>query len=198
MSTNFLSGLAKTAVFTVVMMGCVGAQAAGSVSLQGPASLVAAGDTFTLDLTGQGFVPIVGGGADFSFDAVALELLSVAIDPAWGFLPGLGTIDNNAGTLTDLYFNVWGSMAGDFPIATLQFRAKAAGLSSVDVFGSPTFTFAAVDGSEVPVSFSGMAVQVSSPIPEPAAWLLMGSGLAMLGTFAARRRSVKVCQALVC
>ncbi len=198
MSTNFLSGLAKTAVFTVFVMGCIGAKAAASVSLQGPDSLVAPGDTFTLALTGQDFVPIVGGGADFSFDPVALELLSVAIDPAWGFLPGFGTIDNTAGTLTDLYFNVWGSMAGDFPIATLQFRAKAEGLTSVDVFGSPTFTFAALDGSEVPVSFSGMAVQVSSPIPEPAAWLLMGSGLAILGAFAARRRSIKLCQVFAC
>jgi hypothetical protein len=91
----------------------LGAAHAGEVRLQA-ASPVTAGDLFVVTMTGSGFEPIVGGGADLSFSADLLELVSVEFAPMWSFITSPGVIDNTAGTVTGLYFNLFGQAEGDF------------------------------------------------------------------------------------
>jgi hypothetical protein len=160
-----------------------------TVVLSGPAASVAPGDEFAVSMAGQGFGPTVGGGANLSFAAGLLELLSVQIDPGWDFLPDGGLIDNNVGTLTDMSFNVWGSRMGDFPIATLQFKAKGVGILGIDALDSALYPFSDDDGNPVLVRYLATSVEVSNPIPEPSAWLLLLGGLGALAALASRRNS---------
>ncbi len=177
------------ALAAVLAMGA--AQAGSSVQVVGPAS-VAPGDLFNLAVNGADFVPIVGGGLDFSYSAGLLELLSVQVAPAWNFMPAGGVIDNAAGTLVGLSFNVFGfppmSLSADFAIATLQFRAKAPGTAAVDVAASADWSFSTPDAEVPAFTLVGTSVQV---VPEPAAWLLMLGGFGLLGVRAQRRTAAR-------
>lgn len=181
-----LSGLAKSLLAACAAFAVGSAHAVSTVQVTAPASVLL-GDVFNVSISGTGFEPVVGGGLNISFSAGLLELVSVSIDPAWSFLADPGTIDNVAGTLTDAYFNVWGQMSGDFAIAMLQFKAKAAGLSTIDPALSDVFDFSTPLGETPAVTLLGSPVQINSPVPEPAAWVLMLGGLGLLGASAARR-----------
>lgn len=179
---------ALAAAAALLAMGV--AQAGSSVQLVAPAA-VSPGDSFAVAVNGADFVPIIGGGLDFSFSAGLLELLSAEVAPAWNFMPVSGVIDNTSGTLVGLSFNIFGfpplSQSGDFAIATLQFKAKAPGLAAIDVAVSPDWPFA-TPAAEVPAfTLSGASVQIGTPVPEPAAWLLMLGGLGLLGLRMGRR-----------
>ncbi len=176
----------RATLFATATGLALGAAQAAEVSLQAP-DQVTAGDLFVVTMSGSGFEPIVGGGADLSFSANLLELVSIEFDPMWAFLNSPGAIDNTAGTVTGLYFNLFGEAAGDFPIATLQFMALGEGVAAIDATGSDMFPFGSVLGQAVPVQFYGDSVSVS-PVPEPAAWMLLAGGLALVGRAAASRR----------
>jgi hypothetical protein len=157
-----------------------------TVQMTAPASVLI-GDVFNVAIVGTGFEPVIGGGLNVSFGAGVLELLSVSIDPAWSFWTDPGTINNIAGTLTDAYFNVWGQNSGDFGIATLQFKAKASGLTTISLSPSDIFVFSTPLGDMPAVTLLGTDVQISSPVPEPANWLLMLAGVGLFGAAAVRR-----------
>lgn len=185
------NGLAKaTLALAAAAALAAGTAEAASVALAGPAT-IAPGDTFFVSMSGYDFEPIVGGGADLTFASGLLELVSVSFDPAWDFYTSPGVIDNTLGKVTDLSFNVWGSQSGDFSIATLEFKAKAPGSAVIGLLGSQMFPFSTVGAEELAVGFSGASLQIS-PVPEPAGWLLMLSGLAavslkLTGRLAGRR-----------
>jgi hypothetical protein len=150
------------------------------VVLDGPAAPVMAGDVFSVMLSGHDFMPIVGGGVNLSFSADLIEWVSVSFDPAWSFYVDAGTVDNAAGTVTDMSFNLFGTMQGSFAIATIDFRAKAAGSANIDLLDSEFFPFADMNAQVVPVSFESTSVQVASVVPEPSTWLMMLGGFGLL------------------
>jgi hypothetical protein len=163
------------------------------VVLDGPGSPVVAGDVFSVMLSGHDFMPIIGGGVDLAFSADLVELVSVSFDPAWNFFADQGTVDSVAGTVTDMSFNIFpGPMQGNFAIATIDFRAKAAGDASIDVLDSAFFPFADMNAEVVPVSFESTSVPIAAVVPEPAAWLMMLGGFGLLG-FARRRVASNPC-----
>ena len=165
----------------------LGAAHAGEVRLLAAAP-VTAGDLFVVTMAGSGFEPIVGGGADLSFSADLLELVSVEFAPMWSFITSPGVIDNTAGTVTGLYFNLFGQAEGDFPVATLQFLALGEGVASINASGSEMFPFGSTLGQAVAVQFYGDSVAIS-PVPEPAAWWLLAAGLAAVVSVSARLRT---------
>jgi hypothetical protein len=178
--------LAKTVIAAAAVLALAPAKADSTVQLL-PQEPVALGDVFSVEIQGVDFVPIVGGGLDLSFSAGMLELLSVEIDPTWDFFSTPGDIDNDAGTLTGMSFNIWGQMSGDFTIATLLFQASATGSAVIGLSTSDDWPFATIAGQIAPVTLVGSYVQISSPIPEPAAWLMMLSGVGgLLGLMAKR------------
>lgn len=180
---QFLAGVrAMVAAAALLAMGA--AQAGSSVQLVAPAS-VAPGDIFNVAVNGVDFVPIVGGGLDLFFSVGLLDLLSVQVAPAWNFLPQGGVIDNTTGTLVGLSFNIFGfpamSQSGDFAIATLQFQAKAPGTAAIDLAANAEWSFSTPDAEVPEFTLAGASLQIASPVPEPAAWLLMLGGLGLLG-----------------
>ncbi len=191
MRTNARSWAARSvvAVAALVAMGAAQAVVTPRVVLDGPGAPVMAGDVFSVMLRGHDFMPIVGGGVDLSFSADLIELVSVSFDPAWSFYTSAGALDNVAGTVTDMSFNLFGAMQGSFAIATIDFRAKAAGTANIDALDSALFPFADADiaAQAVQVSFEGTSVQVASAVPEPSTWLMMLAGFGLLAC--ARRES---------
>ncbi len=192
MKTNARGWAARSALALAAALTCAGpahaVAAAPKVVLDGPDAPIVAGSVFSVALRGQDFMPIVGGGVDLSFSADLIELLSVSFDPAWSFFVDAGTTDNAAGTVTDMSFNIFGSMEGSFAIATIDFRAKAAGMAGINVLDSAFFPFSNMNAEVVPVTFEGTSLQVASAVPEPSAWLMMLGGFGVLA-FARRARS---------
>ncbi|MBL8352190.1 MAG: PEP-CTERM sorting domain-containing protein [Burkholderiaceae bacterium] len=180
-----LLGRALVAPLAVVAMSS--AHAVSTVQVVGPAGPLAVDQLFTVDLSGHDFVAVNGGGLNISFTAGLLELLSVHVDPSWNFFSQPGTIDNASGTLSELAFNVWGWPSGHFPIASLQFQAKAPGAAIISLAESPNWPFATPNWDTPAVDYGSYNVTIAGPVPEPAAWLLMLGGLGLVGARAARR-----------
>lgn len=185
-----MKSMIKNGCFAVVSAVCLAAiglpAQAASVELVGPVtSKIMVGDTFMVSVKGFDFLGLDGGGADLSFSS-GLELLSVAVDPAWDFFSLSGDIDNMAGTLSGLSFNVWGPKSGNFDIASLTFRAKAAGAADIDLLPSVAWPFG-LDGAIVDVGLVGTQVQITSSVPEPAAWAMLLAGVLAIGARRAKR-----------
>jgi hypothetical protein len=166
----------------LVAAGWAQAAAAVTASLASPAE---EGQLFVVSLQGTGFEQSVdGGGLNLTFDASALALLSVNIDPAWNFFVAEGAIDNTAGTLTDLSFNAWGGPSGDFQIANLTFLAKRGGTTTVSTAPSAMFPFGS-GGEALPVTHGSLSISV---VPEPDVTALALFGVAAGWGLAHRRR----------
>lgn len=181
---NAMIKLGQSACLATLLAAGSSAVQAASVQLIGPNAAVLAGSSFVVSVQGLGFIGLDGGGADFSFTPDLIELIDVNVDAGWNFYTEPGTINNAEGKLTGLSFNVWGPKSGNFAIASLTFRAKAAGNASIDVMGSDMWPFG-LGGEVVATNFAGTQVQISA-VPEPAAWLLMAGGLVALGIRRAR------------
>jgi len=175
------------AALAAVLLSAVGVANAGTLSISPSNTEVGIGDIFNLDIKGSDFLDtIVGGGFDIAFNGAALELVSVTIDPSWEFAPSGGVIDNAAGSLTDASFNSFTTpRSGDFNVATLSFRAVAAGLWEVALAPSAVFVFSDIAANEVTPLFGSAEVLVV--VPEPGVVAMMLGGLALLG-FALRGR----------
>jgi hypothetical protein len=90
------------------------------------------GVEFSVNVIGRGFDAVLdGGGVDVSFDPDFLQVIGVAIDPAvWDpEMSGLGVIDLEAGRISGIYFNSFEDRSGDLVLATISWRALAAGES---------------------------------------------------------------------
>lgn len=164
---------------------CVGAVQAQSLVLSPSTKTVALGDTFSLQVQGKGFpTEVVGGGFNLSFTAGLLELTPIAIDAGWDFAPRGGLIDNASGTLTGAAFNSIGvPKAGDYAVATLNFKAIGTGVATVSLMPSITLPFTDVDVNPVEPSFGTATINIPA-VPEPSslALLLAGAGgLAWMG-----------------
>lgn len=175
-------------VAALTMAGVCGAgTAAGNLIIDPAASSVGPGDAFSLKVLGTAFSDtVVGGGFNLSFNAAMLSLDSVVINTAlWEFAPITGTINNLAGTLSDVAFNTFAnSPTGNFEAATLNFTAKAPGLSALTLSESNSFPFANLNADVITVAYAAGQVNV---VPEPATVLTMLLGLGLLPLLLRRR-----------
>jgi hypothetical protein len=159
------------------------ALAAGTLVVSPAHSVAQAGDVVVVDIRGAGFTDnVVGGGFDLAFNAAVLSLTSVVIDNAeWELVTNPGTIDNNAGTLTAVWFNAFAAPlpTGNFPIARLSFSALAPGFSGLNLSASASFPFVADTAELINVSFGSGSVTVSA-VPELPSGAALALGLALL------------------
>jgi hypothetical protein len=126
---------------------------------------------------GEGFSSVVdGGGLNIAFDPSIVHVTGVAIDTGtWDFFTSVGAIDNTLGTVSDILFNALQNVTGDFAVATIQFQAVGVGASPLVLTESAANPFAS-GGDPLAVTFVNGSVRV----PEPATWLLLPTGFALL------------------
>lgn len=162
---------------------CAAAQASGTLVIDPVNTVVDPGAAFSVQVRGVGFTDsVVGGGFNLNFDPAVLSLSSVAINTAvWEFISSGGLINNNSGTLVDVYFNSNRLVlpTGNFDIATLNFTALAPGLSALTLRANTDFPFANTNVEIIDVSFGIGSVNVTA-VPEPSTWASMALGLALL------------------
>ena len=163
---------------------CTAAAASGSLTLTPSVSSVTAGDSFAVQVRGSNFTDkVVGGGFNMSFDAALMSLSSVVVDAVeWDFNRSQGLTNNNAGLLSNVWFNAFADPlpSGNFSIATLTFFAKAAGTGALTLMGSPDFPFANDLVEVIDVSYGTGRVDIAAAVPEPASWASLALGLALL------------------
>jgi hypothetical protein len=174
----------KSLTATLALAGLSSAAlASGSLVFSAVNSNAQVGDAVVVQVLGTGFTDnVVGGGFSMSFNAALLSLSSVIVNTVeWEFATNPGTIDNGAGTLTDVWFNAFAAPlpTGNFPIATLTFSALAPGVSPLSLLASASFPFANDLVEVIDVSYGSGSITVSA-VPEPSTWGSMALGLALL------------------
>jgi general secretion pathway protein D len=146
------------------------------------------GATFALPVDVAGVSDLYAYQFDVTYNPALLELQSIAEGPFLGtagptfFTPG--SIDNSVGAATFWANALIGSIpgaSGDGEIASLTFRALAAGTSAV----SPASVIL-LDSNGNDIDFTAESGSVTAPIPEPGTAVLVAVALAAL---AFRRRS---------
>ena len=158
----------------VAVMLCVaiGSAAGATVAVITPAS-AQEGSTFSITIQVQSVTDLYGAQFDLTFNPSVLEVLSVSEGP---FLKqGAGTfwlaptIDNVAGTIVDaaqVRLDVDDGVDGSGTLATISFRAKATGTSSLSLGG-----ILLSDSNGLPISSTSQpgSVTVQPPPPPPEA-----------------------------
>lgn len=166
------------------------ALAAGQVRQTTVVHDLAPGASFEVLIGGAGFTDaVLGGGFGLSWDPAVLRLTAVSVDAVvWEFARGPGTVDNNAGKLSDAYFasNRAVLPTGDFAIAKMVFSAVGAGTTTIQSRESALFPWVNEVGDVLEPTYGGLRVTVAA-IPEPATWALWAGALALLPLV--RRRS---------
>jgi hypothetical protein len=177
----------KLVAFTLLMLGCTMAHAA-TVYLDPLTQSALIGNTLSVALKGQDFTQTIeGGGVNLRFNPAVLQLNSVAVDTTtWEFFTTPGTINNAAGTLTDLTFSSFAGRSGSFSIAQIIFQVTGLGTSPLTLTESQLNPFSSGGALlNPPVVFIPATIQVTA-VPIPAAiWLLLS---AMGGLFYVGKR----------
>ncbi len=176
--------LNKAALLLMLAIFMVNTAQAATISVDPSSSVVGNGDIFFIDIIGETFPTTEGGGFNLSFDPFVINILSVSIDGGvWNFVNDLGTIDNLAGTLSEVLVSAFPGVATvDFVVATLETKAVGLGTSALSLTESVTNPWAS-GGPLIAPGFTPGSVTVISSVPLPATFWLLVSGLAGLFRF---------------
>jgi Cohesin domain len=188
-----LTALALAAVMTATQAEAV------SLHLTTPVGNVTVGSTVavTIGIAGlsAGAAPGVGAfDLDIRFDAALLGFQSASFGTGLDVF-GLGnvqTVTLGTGTVNlfevalDTPADLIANQSSGFRLATLTFSALAAGTSALTINLNALSDAA---GGTLPAALSGTSITVAAAIPEPQAYLLMLSGLAVLAGASRGRRS---------
>lgn len=156
-------------------------------------------ETVTLDVVASNFMDVSpvdggrtdGGGINISFDPSIVQAVSFMLSNIWDFPPGNsnGTIDNNAGTISDITFTAFstrpttpGFTIGTLTLMTLEQR----GTFGLELTESLAIGGFALDGERIEVDFVNGSIAV---VPIPAAVWMFVSAVGLLGAAARRRRA---------
>jgi hypothetical protein len=151
-------------------------------------STIIIGESVSLDFNATGFTDATfGGGFNLSYDKSILELVSMSIPSRWEFFRSTGLLDAASGTVSDVNFNTFTPIGGDFLTATAVFKGVGEGTSAVTLTPSELFPFAGADG-RIPVNFAAGSVTVTA-VPEPSSVALLAAGLACTLLMARRRKA---------
>jgi len=186
--TSALKTLLTAIVTTTV---CTTAALAQSIVATPSSSTIAAGDTVSIDFMGKGFTDATfGGGFTLAFDPTVLALVSMTLPTRWEIFRSGGLLDPTSGTVSDVNGATFTPIGGDFLLATATFRGVHDGTSALSLSASSDFPFAKAGGLEIPVTFQGGSITVSSvPEPDSLALLLVGVGGVAAARTLQRRRT---------
>ena len=168
---------------------------AATVSFSPAAVSVATGESFTVDVRISDAADLFGFQFDLGFDPSKLTA-SVITEGAFLQAAGAtlfieGTVDNTAGTVSELANSLNGAVPGangNGVLATIRFTAASAGTSSINLFNTYFLDSGLAEltvGAGGPISVT--ATGPSTAVPEPSSALLALAALAALG--ASRRRA---------
>lgn len=143
------------------------------------------GTGISMNLVGTEFPDNMdGGGVNITFDPTVVIATLVVVNTAlWDFEPATdaGTIDNSAGTITDITFGTFQSVTPADPLfATVTFEAVGLGVSELGL--SESFAQGGFVAGAVPleVTFDNGSITV---VPLPAAFWLFLPALGFLAGF---------------
>jgi len=183
------------ATWTVVLMGLAAApsvEAAPIVSVG--SATVGIGDLVTIPVFIDEATDLIFWQFDLAFDPAVVLANTITEGPflsAFGatlFVPGV--IDNGAGLIslvTDAYVDLPPNPAGDGVLAEIQFLALASGTSQL--VSSNVFLNLSAQGFEIENGQITVTGPAPPAVPEPATFVLVTSGLALLARYRMRRRS---------
>jgi len=127
--------------------------------------IVAVGGTFavniTISLDGDAGEQLDGGVIDLGYDDSMVEILDVAIDPYWDFLPDPGS-KTGPGQWEGVGFDAFVNQpaSGNAVIARITLEALAAGMSQLAVLSSSQFFSATADFSPI---VTDVSIRVKGP-----------------------------------
>lgn len=125
---------------------------------------VTAGQTFTLDITMQGFPATEGGGINLHYNPAVLKVSRVSVDgTTWTFVNRDGEIDNATGTVADILFSSYAGISDSAIIATVEFVAIDKGRSRLKLETSALSPFAS-NGEEIAVSYESAKINVRGSV----------------------------------
>jgi hypothetical protein len=200
---NTISRVITTALLAVGLLVCEFTASAATIYMTPAVQNVPDNASFMVDIWASGLpAGTVGGGMDVSWNAADMTLDSVylattdpadsnggsflgAWDPTNSFFSGPGTI--GPGSLSNLFVGSFEGLAGDQPIARLNFTLSSGVSNSVIslVEGSPLNEWGNLnDPYTVTNDYIGATI---NPVPVPAAFWLFGSGLVGLVGMVRRR-----------
>jgi hypothetical protein len=188
---NFLRGLSIKAIAALMTVGFVsmGAQAA-TVSFDLHDTVVAPGETFTVDIVGIDFSDgLLGWGLDIGFDGAFVSADSVVVDAIWGFADTPGVIGANS--IVGTTGTEFSAPAGNIALATITFTAGlSSGATMLSLVENNVNPFTDGGGSPYsPLVLDQTATITIAAVPVPAAVWMFGSALGLLGFM--RRRMHK-------
>ena len=137
------------------------AVAAGpTVSVSPQQSVVAVGGTASVNIVLQNFPVSEGGGVSLQFDPAVVKVTGVSVNSTqWDFASSPGTIDNDKGKVSDIWFSSFKGLSGTATVATIQLQAVKGGKCPLKISESSLNPFAS-GGQIVAVQFVNGLVQV--------------------------------------
>jgi len=174
-------------MITVLFLWTTGVQAT-TIGFDPVSPTVPMGNTFSVNIVGNGFPLTQGGGINLFFNPSIVNVTSVSIDAnVWNFVNGTGTINNTGGSLTSVFMSAFpGVGPGSFTVATINLLAVGSGSTPLTLTEYALNPWAS-DGNEINPLFNAGSVNVAAAIPEPASIVLMGTGLAGILRLARRK-----------
>jgi PKD repeat protein len=117
---------------------------AAEVALDPSNPVVTVGSIFSIDITisldQETGEELAGGVIDLGYDDSVVEIVDVAVDPGWDFLPDPGS-KTGAGLWEGIGFDVFDNpvVTGNAVIATVSLEARAAGTSALMILSTSRF-----------------------------------------------------------
>src|SRR5262245_15063208 len=134
--------LSKLLLLLLGVLLSASASQASQVVFDRTSASVTLNNSLQISLLGTFSPASEGGGVNLSFNPSQLRITNITIDAtSWPFFRQTGTLNNTAGTLTDLVFASDVARLGPVPIATITFQAIGTGTSSLQLTASALTPF---------------------------------------------------------